>query len=148
MVVLDLPADPASIPLARHVAGTALLRAGVSRNCVGDLAVAASEALIHAFRHGEHTKGLRVTVDLTQDVVSIDVISTTAGVTTAGVTGRGPPRVKATRPPSAHLGGALMAAFSDRVVLGPLDHDIASVHISRRIDWTHDAPLREPSSAG
>jgi len=143
MVVLDLPADPASIPLARHVAGTALLRAGVSRDCVGDLAIAASEALVHAYRHGERKKGLHITVDLTEDVVCIDVVATTARVT-----GRGPPRVEVTRPAGAHLGGALMAAFSDRVVLAPLDRDIASVHLSRRVDWAHDAPLREAPSAG
>lgn len=140
LVVLDLPADPASIPLARHVAGAALLRAGVSTDCVSELAIAAGEALIHAYRHSERDESLQVIVRMAEDVVSIDVLAEAAGLT-----GRGPPR--SAKLPSYALGGALMAAFTDRVAFGRTDGDSASVHLSRRVDWAHGAPRREPSRA-
>ena len=141
MVVLDLPADPASVPLARHVAGAALLRAGVSTDCVDELAIAAGEALSHAYRHSGRGEGFQVIMRMAEDVVSIDVLAETASMA-----GRSPPR-RAKLPSYASLGGALMAAFTDRVAFGSTDGDIASVHLSRRVDWAHGAPLREPSSA-
>src|SRR5262245_57122219 len=140
MVVLDLPADPASIPLARHVTGSALQRAGVSTDCVGELVIAAGEALVYAYRHSEGGNGLQVIVRMAEDIVSIDVLAAAAGLN-----GRGPPGAKL--PSDATLGGALMAAFTDRVAFGRTDDDIASVHLSRRVDWADGAPLREPSSA-
>jgi len=138
MVVLDLPADRASIPLARDAVGTALLSAGVSSECVGELAIAVSEACSHAYRRTWPAQGFQVIVGLRGHVVSVDVI----GITT-DVAGRGPPHPSPTRLSGADPGRALMTAFSDRVVFAASADGLWSVHLSRRVEWAHDAPLRE-----
>ena len=76
---LVLPRDGRSVPIARHIAGTALREAGVAEDCIHDTEVALSEACTNVLRHAGPGDEYEVSADVDDQQCTIRVIDTGRG---------------------------------------------------------------------
>lgn len=135
VVVLALPRDAASVPLARHTARAALVRAGVTAECADEVEVALSEACTNAFRHADRGDTFEVVLNLGDDDLTVDVMDEGTGVK---------PAVPVRMPSPSADGGrgvSLMSAFSDQVVFDSVTGHGGWVRLRKRLRWTDDAPF-------
>jgi serine/threonine-protein kinase RsbW len=136
-LVLTLPRDAASVPLARHTVTAALERAGVVHDCVDEVEVALSEACTNAYRHPQEGDDFEVRASIGAESVTVDVLDNGTGFAA-----RASPL---TTPSPASDGGrglALMAALTDMAVFDSATRDGGSVHLVKRLRWADDAPFR------
>jgi serine/threonine-protein kinase RsbW len=135
-IVLTLPRDTASVPLARHTVSAALQRAGVTTECIDEVEVAISEACTNAYAHAGDAATYEVTITLRSETLVIDVIDSGPGF------GNGSPAAAMPSPVSdGGRGVALMSAFTDEAVFDSVSGGGGSVHLVKNLRWTHGAPL-------
>ena len=135
VVVLALPRDAASVPLVRHTAKEALVRAGVTNECAEEVEVALSEACTNAYRHAQSGETFEVVLNVGDDDLTVDVMDDGTGVR---------PAVPVMMPSPSADGGrgvSLMAAFSDQVVFDSVTGNGGWVRLRKRLRWEDDAPF-------
>jgi serine/threonine-protein kinase RsbW len=143
-VMMTLPRESASVPMARHAVSTALETTGVSAECVHDVGVALSEACVHVCRHARPDEAYDVAVELADRQLTIDVHTTAAG-------GYGPLPEK--REVMAHVvpeegpGMALMRALADQALFDATTGGHDWVHLVKHLRWT-DADATEQARPG
>jgi serine/threonine-protein kinase RsbW len=143
VVVLALPREAASVPLARHTATAALVRAGVTRECADEVAVALSEACTNAYRHAQSGDTFEVVLNVGDDDLVVDVMDDGTGVVQ--------PAVPIMMPSPSAVGGrgvSLMSAFTDQVVFESVTGHGGWVRLRKRLRWVEDAPYhgrRDPA---
>lgn len=143
-VVLTLPRDAASVPLARHTVTAALQRAGVTGECVAEVEVILSEACTNAYRHAhEGGDSFEVRIEIVDDSMVVDVLDTGIGFASDASSIAMPV-------PSADGGRgiALMAALTEKAVFDSATRDGGSVHLLKRLHWAENAPFRSDASRG
>jgi serine/threonine-protein kinase RsbW len=136
-VVLRLPRAAVSVSLARHVVSTALKRAGVTLDCLADVELAVSEACTNAYLHSSAQGGYEVVVAIGDELMTIDVIDSGGGFGDAATTG-----TMSDVSAESGRGLALMAAYSDSAAFESVIDGGGTVHLSKRLCWLEDAPLR------
>ena len=136
VVVLALPRDAASVPLVRHTARAALVRAGVTSECAEEVEVALSEACTNAYRHAQSGETFEVVLSVGDDDLTVDVMDDGTGVQAAIPVMMPNPAADSGR------GVSLMAAFSDQVVFDSVTGDGGWVRLRKRLRWAEDAPFQ------
>jgi serine/threonine-protein kinase RsbW len=147
-VVLTLPRDAASVPLARHTVTAALRRAGVVDDCVDEVEFALSEACTNAYRHAQDGKDFEVRASIGDESLTVDVLDN--GV---GFPARASPLTMPSPASDGGRGMALMVAFADQAVFDSVSGDGVSVHLVKHLRWVDDAPFittlgRNPGRVG
>jgi serine/threonine-protein kinase RsbW len=142
-VVLTLPRDAASIPLARHAVSTVLEHAGVVEDCVAEVEVALSEACTNAYLHAREGVSFELRTCVGSETLTIEVLDSGTGFV-----GRGSAPGMPSPSSAGGRGMALMAAFSDKAVFDAVTHDGGSVRLVKHLRWSDDAPLRGHLSPG
>ena len=140
-MVMELPADAASVPLVRRTVAEAMRSAGVARDCVEEAEVALSEACTNVYHHAGTLDHYEVAVELDADRLTMDILDTGDGVAEHH---RNP-----TMPDGSAENGrglALMAAFSDQVVFDSVLRTGGSVHLMKRLRWDPDRGPRAAAS--
>lgn len=139
-LVMTLPAEAASVPTARHTLTTALICAGVNRDCVDEMEVAVSEACTNVIQHVDAVDAYEVVINLTDQQLSIDVLDSGHGF---GEPTR-PPTMAETNAESGR-GMGLMRALADRAVFDSVSGHGGGVHLTKNLRWT-DQPDAQPVS--
>ena len=85
---LILPRDGRSVPVARHIAGSALREAGVADDCIHDTEVALSEACTNVLRHSGPGDEYEVSADVDEEMCTIRVIDSGRGFDSELLSGR------------------------------------------------------------
>lgn len=132
-IVMELPADAASVPLVRRTVAEAMRSAGVARECVEEAEVALSEACTNVYHHAGTDDHYEVGVELDSDQLTMDILDTGEGVAEH--------HRNATMPDGSAENGrglALMAAFSDQVVFDSVLSTGGGVHLMKRLRWEAD----------
>jgi len=134
-VVLSLPQEAVSVPLARQVVAAMLVQTGIEGDCLADVKVALSEACTNVLDHAGPGGAYRVTIALENDLLSIDVTDDGPGF--------GDPRLQPemAEPLSERgRGAALIEALTDHVHFDSISTGGATVHMRKRLDWTGEGP--------
>lgn len=134
-VVLSLPQDAVSVPLARRVVAAMLVQTGIDRDCLGDVKVALSEACTNVLDHAGPGGSYRVTIALANDLLTIDVTDDGRGFADRGL------RPAMAEPLSERgRGAALIEALTDHAHFDSVTSGGATVHMSKRLDWSGEGP--------
>jgi len=142
-LVLLLPREAASVPIARHIVSAALTDTGVAPDCLDEVKVAVTEACTNVFRHAGHDRNYEVLINLDAAQLTIDVLDYGAGF------GRRP-TVEAAPEHDAEAGRdlALIQAFSDRAVFDSVTGQGASIHVIKQLNCDPKAvPATETKAA-
>lgn len=131
-VVMTLPREAASVPMARHAVSTALETAGVTDDCVQDVGVALTEGCVHVCGHATSDEVYDVAVELQDEQLTIDV-HTTAG----GGYGALPEKRETTADITAEEGPgmALMRAMADQAMFDATTGGHDWVHLVKHLRW-------------
>jgi serine/threonine-protein kinase RsbW len=142
-IMLTLPREAASVPLARHTVGAALRSAGVATDCLDEVQVALSEACTNVFHHADAGDNYEVLINIGDEQLTMDVVDAGSGI------GRHAPPVSmpGTEAESGR-GMALMTAFSDLAVFDAVAGEGGSVHLVKRLYWVGNAPISHPRRDG
>jgi serine/threonine-protein kinase RsbW len=137
-VVLTLPREAVSVPLARHTVAAALQSAGITDDCLAEVEVALSEACTNVFHHAGAGESYEVAISIGDEQLTMEVVDAGSGF--------GWRATESTMPHEMAEGGrglALMSAFSDHALFDTMSGDGASVHLMKRLRWANGAPLQE-----
>ncbi|HEX2177629.1 MAG TPA: ATP-binding protein [Nocardioidaceae bacterium] len=143
-VVMTLPREAASVPLARRTVAVALSSAGVAHDCVSEIEVALSEACTNVYHHAGEGDDYEVLINIGDEQLTVDVLDSGTGF------GHRPTWPVASMPDhSAERGRglALMTALTDSAVFDTVAGDGGSVHLMKRLRWADHAPLLTPAPA-
>lgn len=136
-VVLTLPREAVSVPLARHTVAAALQSAGIAEDCLAEVKVALSEACTNVFHHAGAGESYEVAINIGDEQLTMEVVDSGAGF--------GWQSAQSTMPHHMAEGGrglALMSAFSDHALFDTVSGDGGSVHLMKRLRWTEGSPLQ------
>jgi serine/threonine-protein kinase RsbW len=136
---LSLPSEEISIPIIRRICTGSLTVLGVTRECVGDVELALTEACSNVLLHSLDEYEYEVSVGLDDNVAVIEVVDRGGGfdMTTADA--------GAVDEATEHGRGIfLMRALMDRVQFQATDgpHPGTRVHLEKRLAWEEHAPGR------
>jgi serine/threonine-protein kinase RsbW len=130
-LMLRLPRDELSVPVARHVVRTAMEQAGVTTGCVDDVELALSEACTNVLLHAGPGDEYDVSLELPRGHCVLRVIDV----------GRGFDAVAPPAPAGAQLeaergrGLALMEALVDRVQFASRPQAGTIVRLEKRLTY-------------
>ena len=130
-VVMTLPREARSVPVVRRTVATALSTAGVTRECVGEVEVALSEACTNVFQHAGKGASYEVVINIGDEQLTMDVLDTGAGFGNL----EAPPSTMAELDAEGGRGIALMRALSDRAVFDTVTGGGGSVHLMKQLRW-------------
>ncbi len=137
-VMMTLPREAASVPLARRTVAVALTSAGVARDCVDEVELALSEACTNVYHHAGEGEDYEVVINIGDEQLTMDVLDSWTGFDHR-------PRWPAAAMPDGTAergrGLALMTALTDGAVFDAVSGDGGSVHLMKRLRWADDAPL-------
>jgi len=136
-VVLTLPREAVSVPLARHTVAAALQSAGIEGDCLAEVEVALSEACTNVFHHAGAGESYEVAINIGDEQLTMEVVDSGGGF--------GWRATESTMPHEMAEGGrglALMSAFSDHALFDTVTGDGGSVHLTKRLRWADGAPLQ------
>jgi serine/threonine-protein kinase RsbW len=85
---LTLPRDEASVPFVRYLCRSTLERIGVEHTIIDDIEVAVSEACTNVLKHSDSNEEYTVTVEIDNDLCTIEVVDAGGGFDIASQTGR------------------------------------------------------------
>ncbi|MFI5907715.1 ATP-binding protein [Dactylosporangium sp. NPDC051541] len=88
-LVLHLPRDAATVPVARRLLGQALGTLGVEDGCRDDISLILTEACANVIEHALDTDDYEITIDVTGARCVIHVVNAGAAVDPADLTGDG-----------------------------------------------------------
>ncbi len=134
---LALPREELSVPVIRRVLGDALRGLGVSRDCIHEILVAASEACTNVVRHS---------TTLQYEVVGcIDDETCVLRVTDHGTGLRAPAVRPVEELAESGRGLEIMGALVDDFILTTTPEGV-SVELRKRLTWNDEALLRRLES--
>jgi serine/threonine-protein kinase RsbW len=136
-VVLTLPREAVSVPLARHTVSAALQSAGIAEDCLAEVEVALSEACTNVFHHAGAGENYEVAINIGDEQLTMEVVDSGAGFGWQSTESTMPHEMA-----EAGRGLALMSAFSDHALFDTVSGDGGSVHLMKKLRWTDGAPLR------
>jgi serine/threonine-protein kinase RsbW len=140
-VLLTLPREAVSVPLARHTVSAALQRAGIEQNCLAEVQVALSEACTNVFQHARQGDSYDVVINVDDDCLTVDVIDSGLGFEQhVPVTDLPDPSSEGGR------GAALMQALTDHTAFDVAAGGGGSVHLMKHLKWAATAPIRRGES--
>lgn len=131
-VVMTLPREAHSVPVARRTVASALTSAGVTRECVGEVEVALSEACTNVFHHAGPGGSYEVLINIGDQQMTMDVLDSGAGF---GDLPAEPARMAETTDEGGR-GIALMRALTDQAVFDSVTGGGGSVHLVKRLRWS------------
>jgi serine/threonine-protein kinase RsbW len=137
-VVLTLPREAVSVPLARHTVSAALQSAGIDKDCLAEVEVALSEACTNVFHHAGAGESYEVAISIGEEALTMEVVDSGGGF--------GWRTTDSTMPHEMSEGGrglALMSAFTDHALFDTVSGDGGSVHLTKRLRWIEGAPLQQ-----
>jgi len=134
-VVMTLPRESVSVPLARRAVSAALRVAGVDSDCLAEVEVALSEACTNVLCHATEGDAYEVAVNISDQQLTMDVIDFGVGFDQLQP---GFPMPDPTA--ESGRGLALMHAFTDRTVFDSVSGNGWVVHLTKQLRWTPDAP--------
>jgi serine/threonine-protein kinase RsbW len=133
-IVMTLPREAVSVPLARRTVAEVLRSAGVAPDCLSEAEVALSEACTNVFHHANAGENYEVVINLGEEHLTMDVFDSGAGFGSH-------PRV--VDMPESHAetgrGLALMTAFSDQAVFDTVTGDGGAVHLTKFLRWADES---------
>jgi serine/threonine-protein kinase RsbW len=136
-VVLTLPREAVSVPLARRTVSAALHSAGIDPDCLAEVEVALSEACTNVYNHANHGEIYEVVINISDDQLTMDVVDSGSGFGTHHVQGGMPePTAEGGR------GVALMTEFTDHAVFDSVTGEGGSVHLMKRLRWIDEQGRR------
>ncbi|ACY95917.1 MULTISPECIES: ATP-binding protein [Thermomonospora] len=132
---LALPRESLSIRILRRVLGDALRGLGVAEDCIGDILVAASEACTNVVQHSRTPLDYEVIARVNDGVCALTVTDHGRGLTSGPAAGD-PEQAESGR------GIKIMHALMDDVTFDTRPGYGTAVHMSKRLTWKDEAPLR------
>ena len=79
ILALCLPRDEQTIPVSRHIAVNAMAEIGVTDDCIGDIAVALTEACTNVLKHSGPGDEFEVSLEVDNDQCVIRVVDAGRG---------------------------------------------------------------------
>jgi serine/threonine-protein kinase RsbW len=143
-LVLCLPRDEKTVPVARHIVRHAMREVGVESECVSDVEVALSEACTNVLVHSGPGDEYDVRFDLEDDKCVLRVVDVGRGIDARDLATDGP-QLDAERGRGLHL----MNALVDRVQFASRPDRGTVVHLEKNLVFENTALLGQdqPSSA-
>jgi serine/threonine-protein kinase RsbW len=135
-VALCLPQEVESVSLIRVVIGDALLRLGITDDCIDDIRLALSEACTNVLEHAAAEDEYEVRLHVDGDTCEISVLDTGEDLDADALDG--------VMPDSGSSGGrgvAIMHAVMDQVAFRSEPEVGTIVHLVKRLEVRGDAPL-------
>ncbi len=136
-VVLTLPREAVSVPLARHTVSAALQSAGIADDCLAEVEVALSEACTNVFHHAGAGDSYEVAISIGDEQLTMEVVDSGAGFAWRATESAMPHELA-----EGGRGLALMSAFSDHALFDTVSGDGGSVQLMKRLRWADGAPLQ------
>lgn len=140
-LVLALPREMASVPVAIRTVTAALKAAQVGPECLDEVEVALSEACTNVVRHAGNHHSYEVGMSLGDDCLTMDIVDFGEGF--------GGPVPSSDMPDTTVESGrgmALMRAFTDQADFDSGTGDGVSVHLVKNLRWssTGDVAAKVP----
>ncbi len=135
-VALCLPQEVESVALIRVVIGDALVRLGVTEECVDDIRLALSEACTNVLDHAAADDEYEVRLQVDDEVCEISVLDTGQHIDAGSLDGVMPDSGSA-----RGRGVAIMHAVMDHVSFTSEPEVGTIVHLVKHIDVDPDGPL-------
>jgi serine/threonine-protein kinase RsbW len=135
-VALCLPRESETVSLIRRVISDSLRTFGVTEECVGDVALALSEACTNVVEHAAEDDEYEVRLVVDGKHASISVSNTATGVDAEALTGVLPDDTSVDG-----RGVAIMRAVMDRVDFVSEPERGTIVHLVKELDAVADGPL-------
>ena len=143
-VALCLPHEVESVSLIRVVIGDALIRLGITEECVDDIRLALSEACTNVLEHAAADDEYEVRLKVDDETCEIRVIDTgTHPLDARDLDGRMPDTSSA-----SGRGVAIMHAVMDQVAFTSEPEIGTIVRLVKRLDIDDDSPLARLRSNG
>lgn len=142
-ITMSLPRETASVPLVRRTVATALKNAGVTAECIDEVAIAVSEACTNVVQHAGQGPGYDVVLTVGDEQLTIDVTDSGRGFGDLSIPPPSMPEGEVER----GRGLAMMRALTDEAVFDSVTGSGSSVHLVKALRWVDTAP-RGPGSAG
>lgn len=141
ILALALPRDEQTIPVSRHIAVGAMAEIGVSEDCIGDIAVALTEACTNVLKHSGPGDEFEVSLEVDDDECVIRVVDTGRGFDSQSL---GFDHADA----SAEQGRGieLMRALVDQVKFISKPEAGTIVHLEKTLDFEDDSFVRRRSA--
>jgi len=143
-----------SVPVMRRVLGDTLRGLGVDEESVYDILLAATEACTNVLTHGgRQVRGYEVVTSLGAVACQVEVADKGVGVTVPEPRGASTkpgapePEIPVAQLPESGRGLAVMRACVDNVTLDSRPGRGTVVTMSKHINWSTDAPLRQVRAA-
>ena len=133
-----LPRDEVTVPLIRHIVRDSLLKIGATRDCVGDIELALTEACSNVLHHAKtNPSEYQVSVDVDDHSCDIRITDAGAGFDATKVAVAGDLA-------ESGRGITLMKALVDDLKFVSNDRGTV-VHLAKRLELTSDSLLVELS---
>jgi serine/threonine-protein kinase RsbW len=143
-----------SVPVMRQVLGDTLRGIGLNEDSVADILLAATEACTNVLTHGgRQVRGYEVVTSLGAVACQVEVADKGVGVTVPepreapAEPGAPEPEIPVAQLPESGRGLAVMRACVDNVTLDSRPGRGTVVTMSKHINWSTDAPLRQVRAA-
>lgn len=133
---LALPRDELSIPLARHVAASAMREIGVYQECIDDIGVALTEACTNVLNHSGPGDDYEVHLCVDEQECVIRVIDSGQGFDSATLSGHEPALSD-----ESGRGIVLMRALVDHVRFESRPEEGTIVNLFKELHYVEDAPI-------
>jgi serine/threonine-protein kinase RsbW len=140
-LMLCLPRDQLSIPVARHICRSALTEIGVQRDCASDIEVALTEACTNVLVHSGPTDKYEVHLSVDDETCSIRVIDGGHGFDAGALAGKPADSSESGR------GVLLMRALVDRVLFTSRPEAGTIVHLEKDLSFVPGAPAERLRTA-
>ena len=128
-LLLALPRDELTVPVARHIASSAMDRLGVDRDCVTDIEVALSEACTNVIQHSGPTDDYEIVIALNETHCIIRVVDRGHGFDSSMLADDSDVSAERGR------GVELMKALVDRVQFESRTEEGTVVHLEKLLDF-------------
>jgi serine/threonine-protein kinase RsbW len=141
MLALSLPRDEETIPVARHIASSAMQEVGVRDDAVHDIAVALTEACTNVLKHSGPGDEYQVSVEVDDERCTVRVKDTGRGFDGASL-GLQHADVSAEQ----GRGIELMRALVDQVRFVSKPEDGTIVHLEKSVEFADGSLVRRARS--
>jgi serine/threonine-protein kinase RsbW len=142
-LVLNLPRDELSVPVARRIVDTSMRTVGVNDGCVDDVTLALTEACTNVLKHSGPGDVYEVRVALCDSVCSIEVADVGHGFDFATLD-----TDDASTEAERGRGIALMKMLVDRVRFQSKPQAGSVVHLEKQLDYADGSLLDRAITAG